>query len=177
MSKCPNEECEAYGACGHHGPGGTCLALEVADETIDINRCIGSVHVWLSRVDEKSNVRCQCGEYTARDWCSPDVSRVQFRQAVDEDAPTQPVIITDPPEMPKRYAGCCMCNESTEFYDAAEWNERCPVHGREARDAAKKMRAHDLEVAAALDQLLQGSTTLPAWGRRAITLAIEKLRR
>jgi hypothetical protein len=96
---------------------------------------------------------------------------------VDEDAPTQPVIITDPPEMPKRYAGVCMCNESNEFYDATEWNERCPVHGREARDAAKKMRAHDLEVAAALDQLLQGSTTLPAWGRRAITLACEKLRR
>ena len=121
-------------------------AMDVVDETIDINRCVGSVHVWLSRVDEKSGVRCVCGEFSARDWCNPDVSRVQFRAkkcpndecialgacghhgpggscladgsehpglakhgyasmqqdadewAVDEDAPTQPVIVTDPGE-------------------------------------------------------------------------------
>lgn len=23
--KCPNDECVAYGACGHHGPDGSCL--------------------------------------------------------------------------------------------------------------------------------------------------------
>lgn len=184
------------------------VALEVADETIDINRCVGSVHVWLSRVDTKSDVRCQCGEFSAREWCDPDISRVQFKVTgyaihtkpkkcpddeciaygacghhgaggscladVDEDAPTQPVIVTDPPEPTKR-ASVCMCIEPTEFNDSMAWNELCPVHGSEAREASKKMRAHDRETADALEQLL--AHPLPPWAPRVITLACEKLRR
>lgn len=175
-------------------------AMDIADETIDINRCVGSVHVWLSRVDTKSDVRCQCGEFSAREWCNPDISRVQFKhiprelltpridlaaearigmlpmlgEAVDEDAPTQPVIVTDPPEPSKR-ASVCMCIEPTEFNDSMAWNELCPVHGSEAREASKKMRAHDREMADALEQLL--AHPLPPWAPRVITLACEKLRR